>query len=433
MAKKTHEEYMKEVSQINPNIEVLEQYKGTSIHILHKCKIHNFTWNVIPRSILQGSGCPQCKAEKIAKKNSLTDEEYKFKLKEVNPNVISLEKYVNAKTPILHRCLIHNIEWKTTPCSTLQGCGCKQCSSERMSIKQTKTHEEYVRELEQINPNIEVLEKYTNTHNKLLFRCKIDGHTWKTGAANVLAGTGCPKCAGNPRRTQNEYIQELAEVNPNIEVIGIYSTSMSKIKHRCKIHDYIWDGIPSTLLRGVGCPVCWREKTAKALRISHEEYIKRLFEINSNIICMGQYIDMKTPIFHKCLIHNYEWKCSPDSLIAGHGCPKCGARLSKGEEKINDWLNIHNIQFIRQKTFKDCKDKYCLPFDFYLPQYNKCIEYDGRQHFEPVDIFGGEEDYKVTVLHDQIKNKYCEDNNIPLLRIPYYADVETELSNFLLI
>ena len=74
-----------------------------------------------------------------------------------------------------------------------------------------------------------------------------------------------------------------------------------------------------------------------------------------------------------------------------------------------------------------------LPFDFYLPKYNSCIEFDGIQHYEPVEHFGGQESYDYTVKHDKIKNEYCKNNGILLLRIPYYKNVEEELNNFLFI
>ena len=87
-----------------------------------------------------------------------------------------------------------------------------------------------------------------------------------------------------------------------------------------------------------------------------------------------------------------------------------------------------NILFEKQKRFSDCRDKNPLPFDFYLPEYNMCIEYDGRQHFEPVNFGGGlqetKDNFQLTNRHDKIKTQYCIDNNIKLLRIPY-----TELKN----
>lgn len=73
-----------------------------------------------------------------------------------------------------------------------------------------------------------------------------------------------------------------------------------------------------------------------------------------------------------------------------------------------------------QKTFKDCKDKKLLPFDFYLPAYNLIIEYDGEQHFDIKHSFSGEDGFVNTIIHDAIKNQYCEDNNINILRIPFW-------------
>ena len=82
-----------------------------------------------------------------------------------------------------------------------------------------------------------------------------------------------------------------------------------------------------------------------------------------------------------------------------------------------------------QKRFEDCKDKKQLPFDFYLPDYNCCIEYDGRQHFQAIEYWGGEEVFQLTQFHDQIKNDYCKENNIRLIRIKYDEDVSEVLSN----
>ena len=81
------------------------------------------------------------------------------------------------------------------------------------------------------------------------------------------------------------------------------------------------------------------------------------------------------------------------------------------------------IKFIPQYTFNDCKYVYVLRFDFALFKDNEfigLIEYDGRQHFEPIDVFGGQEGFAKTKKRDEIKNIYCKTHNIPLLRIPYW-------------
>ena len=82
----------------------------------------------------------------------------------------------------------------------------------------------------------------------------------------------------------------------------------------------------------------------------------------------------------------------------------------------------------REKTFKDCKDTYTLPFDCYIPEYNIIIEYDGEQHFKPVR-FSNKESYQESLLkleytkkHDKMKNNYCKRNQIDIIRVPYYVD-----------
>lgn len=104
-------------------------------------------------------------------------------------------------------------------------------------------------------------------------------------------------------------------------------------------------------------------------------------------------------------------------LHSGH-TKSCGCSNSKGEDKITEILQNNNINFIKQKTFQDCKDKKALPFDFYINN-SYLIEYDGIQHFKPIKYFGGEEDFKIRKKHDQLKTKYCKDHNIPIIRIPY--------------
>lgn len=107
-----------------------------------------------------------------------------------------------------------------------------------------------------------------------------------------------------------------------------------------------------------------------------------------------------------------------NSLKKGHGCPTCSE--SKGEKSIRIYLENNNINFIQEYKFEDCKYKRSLPFDFYIRDYNLCIEFDGIQHFEIIERFGGEEKLKLTQKLDRIKNKFCKYNNINLLRIPYY-------------
>jgi very-short-patch-repair endonuclease len=90
-----------------------------------------------------------------------------------------------------------------------------------------------------------------------------------------------------------------------------------------------------------------------------------------------------------------------------------------------------NVKYIKQKRFNDCRNKLPLPFDFYLPDINTCIEYDGEQHFKEVNIFGGVDRFKNQRTNDNIKNIYCQEKNINLIRIPYWEilNIESVLKN----
>lgn len=115
--------------------------------------------------------------------------------------------------------------------------------------------------------------------------------------------------------------------------------------------------------------------------------------------------------------------CGAECVVAGsnlkNGHTKsCGCLISVGEEQIREFLDNHEIKYVRQKRFCDCKDQKPLPFDFYLPQYNIAIEYDGMYHYK--NVRGKQDDYNKMKYHDQIKTQYCIDNNIQLIRIPYW-------------
>lgn len=127
------------------------------------------------------------------------------------------------------------------------------------------------------------------------------------------------------------------------------------------------------------------------------------------------------------------WKCKCDcgnisyvtttNLTSGQvqSCGRC--KTSRGEEKVKEVLDKLKITYKQQYTFKDCINPntgYLLRFDFYLPDYNCCIEYDGIQHFKYYNTgWSTKENYEKTIYRDSIKNKYCIDNDIKLIRIPY--------------
>ena len=141
------------------------------------------------------------------------------------------------------------------------------------------------------------------------------------------------------------------------------------------------------------------------------------------------YKKSKEKVIIICKKHG-EFKQTPNSHLKGNGCPIC--KESKGEKKIREFLIKNKITHTQQHIFNKCKNIQVLPFDFYLPDYNICIEYDGIQHFKPVKFFGGVKSFEIIKQNDLIKTKFCLLNNINLIRISYLEGVSDSLNSLII-
>jgi very-short-patch-repair endonuclease len=164
-----------------------------------------------------------------------------------------------------------------------------------------------------------------------------------------------------------------------------------------------------------GCPTCGGSK-----KLTMKSIKEKCYEIycDEYSIISEDYINNKTKIKIKHNECQHEWLVNTNNFLCNRsGCPNCS--ISKGENMIKQFLNQNNISYNSQKTFNDCVHINNLKFDFYLPEHNTCIEFDGIQHFKPVEKFGGLKTFEITKIRDGIKNSYCANNKINLLRIPY--------------
>lgn len=307
-------------------------------------------------------------------------------------------------------------------------------------MSKRKTHEQFISELGAINPNIEVLERYVNYHTKILCRCLIDNYEWRVEPAKLISSKhGCPKCGRSLKLTQEEFEKQLHQINPDIEIVGNLKNVNTKIQIRCKVCGKEWGATPSHLKSGEGCPSCAIKRARDRYRKSLEEFKREMEKIDSTIeIIDDKYLSNKDKIKCKCKVCNKEWSASPTNLLKERGCPSCTS--SKGEKKVQEWLKKSRIRYETEFTFDECKDKRKMPFDFYLPDYNMVIEYDGQQHFYPTR-FGGisqeraEHNFKEVKRRDELKNLFCEEVGIKLLRISYlqYNEIEDILEKHIII
>ena len=282
--------------------------------------------------------------------------------------------------------------------------------------RRRKTTEEFMAEMRVNHPTLEVKSEYINSRTKVDLKCSVCGYEFSAVPGSLYMGHGCPKCAGVARKDTNMFISVMKEVNPDVIILGEYKNKYTKLKVKCAKCGYEWFSTPNALLSGRGCAKC-----SGRMRKTTEQFEKDLQEIYPNLYVIGAYKNNRTKIRCKCSLCGTEFESTPHSILSQRvGCPSCGYVKSKGENRIDAWLTDHGIKFTRGHTFSDCKDVHVLPFDFYLSELNTIIEYDGKQHFKPSEYFGGEDGFKKTVEHDEMKNNYCKDNNIDIIRIPYW-------------
>jgi very-short-patch-repair endonuclease len=208
-----------------------------------------------------------------------------------------------------------------------------------------------------------------------------------------------------------------------------YIHSRIKMTITCPIHGD-FKQTPFQHMRGMGCPHCRIDKIKKYATYNNQEFIDKVNKTHNNKYTYKYVSETDKFIIAICPIHG-EFTQSRKQHLIGHGCQLC--KSSKGELKVKKFLEDNNIKFIPQHTFNDClgiKNK--LPFDFYLPEYNVLIEFDGKQHYcgwnNRIDSLNEIQET------DAIKNKYCADNCIRLLRISYkeISLVDEKIKQFLI-
>ena len=265
---------------------------------------------------------------------------------------------------------------------------------------------------------------FVNMNTKVEIYCKEHDIIFEQAPCNHVFGkTGCVSCQQNKRRmTQEEFILKAKEIHGERYDYSLvkYINSQTKVTLICSLHGE-FEQKPNKHILGNNCKKCielekrltTEQFIQKAINIHGDRYDYSLVDYKTNsdkvpIICKEHGVFHQSPAHH---IH----------ATQKQGCPTC--RDSKGEMYISKLLDDNNVKYTRQYKFDGCVHKRKLPFDFYLHDYNICIEYDGAQHSKSVKNWGGDEALKTSIIRDNIKNNFCLNNNINLIRIPYTDNI----------
>jgi len=343
--------------------------------------------------------------------------DFKAEINEMHKNIEVISEVKNGATKIKCRCLIDDYEWETRPHDLLRGHGCHACNG-----VPRYTAETFKRKMKVINLNIEILGEYKRAHSKLKWKCKICSNIHETKPNDLLNGHGCSLCARETltlkqRKTKDEFKKQVfSMVGEEYVILGDYQTTETDINFIHTLCGHEFKSRPHNFLSGTRCPKCnggVRKKTT--------EYFQKEIENidNGEYKFISEYKGNNKKSLFKHNECGSEFITTPESfLLQGTRCPECFF-ISKGELEIKKILEKYQTNYEQQKTFDDLKDVRKLRYDFFLPEYNLCVEYDGIQHFKPIDHWGGIEEFNKIKKRDHLKNAYCRDNNINLLRINY--------------
>lgn len=365
----------------------------------------------------------------------LTQEEFLSRVKQIWGDRFDFSKAIfkDTRTKVEVICPKHG-SFFASPNNLFHGWGCRKCSYESNADKKRMGKDLFIlraREIHGWKYDYSFVE-YKNNETKVCIVCPEHGEFWQEPWVH-LKGSKCPKCAekeraNNRKYTQEEFIDKAKTIHGDRYdyTLTEYHGCRELVDIICPKHG-VFSIMAYSHLNGCGCQECKKDTISNLRRSNTQDFINRAGEVHGDIYDYSK-VDYKGALQKVeivCQKHGGFWQ-TPAAHLWGQGCPSC--HTSVGENNVALFLSKNAIEFVRQKTFKDCKDVGTLFFDFYLPQYNACIEYQGIQHYEPIEMFGGQRELESLQRRDQIKRDYCASKGIRLIEIRHDENVEDVLN-----
>jgi very-short-patch-repair endonuclease len=402
-------------------------------------------WEATIKNRTNGRGCPFCAGQKVCPCNSLqtlkpdiATEWHPQKNNSLKPSEVTVGSYKKVWWKCPKSECNHPHEWETVISVRTKGHGCPFCLGFKVCpCNSLETWKPDI--LSEWHPrnSLKPSEVSVSSGKKVWWKCTkmgCDHHEWEAIIKSRTRGNGCPFCAGykvcpcNSLQTLEPDIS--AECHPRNTLkpsevpVGSHKKVWWKcLKMGCDHHE--WEATIANRTNDRGCPFCAGKKicpcnSLQTIKpdIAAEWHHQKNISLKPSEVTVGS----GKKVWWKCLkkgCDHHIWEATVNHRTGdnGSGCPFC--RKSKGEDKIMKILENRKINYIFQKRL----NYRGLSLDFFLPDSNTAIEFDGIQHFEPVEYFGGEETFLKQRENDSLKNIYCSNNGINLLRI-HYEDME---------
>lgn len=405
-----------------------QEYNGNDKKLKWKClkenckEIFKASW----KEIQQGSGCGFCHGLQVGLSNCLATKNPELALEWhpiKNRDITPYDVTCGSNKKIWWQCK-KNHEWQATVSNRSLGNGCPYCSGRYVTkennllLKNPQLCKEWHYKKNNNNPE----EYLPSSDSKVWWKCKKCSYEWQATINNrsKCGGTGCPKCSKKIKRNTKTFKEEIYQLYKNeYELIGEYKNSNASVSFRHTTCGNCFNVTPSAFINGAKCPFCniSNYKNTSIFKYQINKIVGGEYEV------VGEYVDAKTKILlkhNKC--DNYFY-ITPTNFISGQRCPRCFE--SKGEKEISRILTEYKVLYDSEYTFNNLVgvNGGLLRFDKAVfsdkdkTKLRMLVEYDGIFHYKKqYDVDG----FETLKIHDKLKDDYCKNNNIKLLRIPYW-------------
>lgn len=267
-------------------------------------------------------------------------------------------------------------------------------------------------------------DEYVNLKHKMKWKCSICGEQYLCGLGHIISDKKyyCNKC-GNEKsinsRIKSYDLQDVFIKNGLKPIIRSDSTRHTNIT-AVNNEGYLIYTSYYNIKNGANPKVFDVNNPYTIYNINNYIKINKM----SCTLISDEYLNSTSKLKFKCSCGNvYETSLTSFTSQKVYRCKKCSRSKSNGELLVENWLSSNGFKFMSEYKFKDCILKRALPFDICVLDNDTIvclIEIDGIQHYEPCKIFGGNDRYMRQLKVDKIKDDYCKDNGINLIRIPYW-------------
>ena len=415
-------------------------YIKSNLKVKIICSIHG-EFEQRPGNHLTGQGCGICGIINAGINQRGNTEQFILESKEIHGDHYDYSKvdYIKSNLKVKIICPTHG-EFEQRPNNHLTGQGCTKCGYEKVSSDLTLSFETFLIRSKRIHGKTYEYdeETYTLYTKKMRMICPIHGDFFQTPHSHISMSTGCRKCgyirgSNKTRLTTQEFINRSNDIHGNEYDYSLskYINSGTKVSIICKEHGVFKQTPLGHMMSGNGCQKCGYEKSGDKSRLTTEDFILKSIKIHGDVYdySLVDYQGSDTDVKIICPRHGI-FEQNPRDHKRGIGCPKCNS--SHGERLIRNILTERKILFEEQKKFEWLKMKLQLRCDFYLPKYNTVIEYNGRQHYEVIEHFGGKSNFERGKKRDELKRQLLIENNVKLIEVRYdERDVEKFILNFL--